>query len=118
MERMSLLRVPRAAGVAATILFITWVAGLGGCRKAGETTSHEESSSMPSIADVIARRAPDLMKIPGVVGVYEGESPGHARVIRVMVAKRTPELVASLPRQLEGHTVEIEETGVIRPMKP
>jgi hypothetical protein len=43
---------------------------------------------MPSIADVIARHAPERMKIPGVVGGYEGETSGR-RVIRVMVVERT-----------------------------
>ena len=72
---------------------------------------------MAPIAQVIERRAPELMKIAGVVGVYEGETRRHAPCIRIMVAKRTHELEARLPRRLEGYPVEIEETGVIRPMR-
>ena len=71
---------------------------------------------MTAIAEVIARHAPELMKHPGVVGVYEGRTSRGATCIRIMVAKRTRELVARLPRTLEGYPVEIDETGVIEPM--
>jgi hypothetical protein len=69
------------------------------------------------IAEVIARHAPDLMKIPGVVGVYEGETRRHQPCIRIMVDRRSPERDARLPRTLDGYPVEIEVTGVIRPMQ-
>jgi hypothetical protein len=88
-----------------------------GCGAPADDSRRTEPSPMPPIAQVIERHAPELMKIPGVVGVYEGETRAHAPCIRIMVVKRTRDLEARLPRRLEGHPVEIEETGVIRPMQ-
>lgn len=107
----------RAAASLAVALLLGAVVGAPGCRTTGDRPTPPAGSDTMnnSIADVIARHAPELMKIPGVVGVYEGETRGR-RVIRIMVAKKTPELAARLPKTLEGHPVEIEETGVIRPM--
>ncbi len=68
------------------------------------------------VAEVIAARAPELMAIPGVAGVYEGETRRRAPCIRVMVVRRTRELEARLPKTLDGYPVEIEETGEIRPL--
>ena len=102
-----------AARLAAALLVGLTLAACGGH---GKRARPAETTPMPTIADIIARRAPELMKIPGVVGVYEGETSAHAPCIRIMVVKRTRELEARLPRVLEGTPVEIEETGVIRPM--
>ncbi len=58
----------------------------------------------------------ELMALPGVVGVYIGAREDSILCIRVMVVAKTPELEKKIPPSLEGHPVEIEETGVIRPM--
>jgi hypothetical protein len=60
--------------------------------------------------------AKELMSIPGVVGVYVGQTNEGAPCIGVMVAKRTPELEQQLPRSVEGYPVLIDETGEIKPM--
>lgn len=58
-----------------------------------------------------------LMTIPGVVGVYVGLlKDGKTSCLNVMVARRTPEVVAKIPKDLEGYSVVVEETGVIRPL--
>jgi hypothetical protein len=67
--------------------------------------------------DVIQRHSDSLLTIPGVVGVYEGRTADNRPVIRIMVAKRTPEHDERLPKTLEGYPVEIEETGEIRPLQ-
>jgi len=57
------------------------------------------------------------MAIPGVVGVYIGLMPdGKTTCLKVMVARKTPELERKVPKDLEGYPVIVEETGVIRPM--
>ena len=66
-----------------------------------------------SISEVLKSHAPDLMSIPGVVGTGEGESGGKP-VILVLVARRTPDLDARVPRQLEGYRVEIRVVGDVR----
>lgn len=58
-----------------------------------------------------------LMAIPGVVGVYVGlDQDGRTTCLKVMVVRKTPELLRKIPTNLEGYSVVVEETGVIRPL--
>jgi hypothetical protein len=58
------------------------------------------------------------MAIPGVVGVYVAlDKDGKTPCLKVMVARKTRELVRKLPKTLEGYRVIIEETGIIRPLR-
>ena len=60
----------------------------------------------------------ELMAIPGVVGVYVGlQGDQKTSCLRVMVVKKTKDLQRALPKTLEGYKVELEETGIIRPMQ-
>jgi len=60
----------------------------------------------------------ELMTIPGVVGVYVGHlADKKTPCLRVMAVKKTKSLEQATPKSLEGYPVEIEETGVIRPMQ-
>ena len=68
-----------------------------------------------SAAQAIELHADSLMALPGVVGVYEGESGGEP-VLRVMMAERSEESERRIPRRLEGYRVEVEITGRIQPM--
>lgn len=97
------------------VLLVTLL--LAGCRPGPRAPSSDsEPPPMRPVAEVIAAHAPELMKIPGVAGVYEGETRDHTPCVRVMVVKRTKELDSRLPRKLDGYPVEVEETGVIRPL--
>ena len=69
------------------------------------------------IETVLQAHTPELMAVPGVVGVYQGETDAHAPCIRVMVIQKTPEIERRIPKRLEGYRVEIEVTGEIRPMR-
>lgn len=113
------VRVPRprrAALLLAVVLGVATAAGAG-CRTAPRAPAAAgDSTTMRPAREVIEAHAPELMKIPGVVGVYEGETKRGAPCIRVMVEKRTRDLEARLPDRLEGYPVEIEESGPIRPM--
>lgn len=53
------------------------------------------------------------MAVPGVVGVAQGLCDGTP-CIKVLVARHTPELARRIPATLEGHRVEIQETGEFR----
>ncbi len=66
-----------------------------------------------SITIVIERRSPELLEIPGVVGVAQGAHEGRS-VVQVLVERRTPELMAKLPRTLDGFPVVVVESGEIR----
>ncbi len=69
-----------------------------------------------SIDTVKEAHTSELMKIPGVVGVYVGETNDGKMYIGVMVKKETQELERQIPDTLEGYPVLIEETGEIKPL--
>jgi len=97
---------------------------VAGCQaKAPETADSSAPPAAPaaehaadqSLSLVIARHATELMGIPGVVGVYEGETDGRP-VLRVMVLSRADSTMKRLPKSLEGYDVEVEVSGPIKPM--
>ena len=68
------------------------------------------------IAEVLAEHTPKLMAMAGVVGTAESALPNGKPSILVLVVKRTPELERSIPRELDGYPVVIEESGEIHAM--
>lgn len=68
------------------------------------------------IKTVMDAHVDSLMKIPGVVGVAIGQLDDGTPCIIVMVKELTAERKATLPHQIEGYPVRIDETGTIRPM--
>jgi hypothetical protein len=64
---------------------------------------------------VIAKNAGMIMAIPGVVGLYEGQSFGRT-VLRVIVTTKADSTMRRIPRMLEGYRVEVEVSDPIRPM--
>ncbi|MGD0337369.1 MAG: hypothetical protein ABSB78_01130 [Bacteroidota bacterium] len=77
----------------------------------------EPMKSARDINTVKEAHTPELMEIPGVVGVYVGATDDGAPFIGVMVVKKTPELERKIPPKLEGYPVLVEETGEIKPLK-
>jgi hypothetical protein len=75
------------------------------------------SGSHRPLADVLKSHTPELMGIEGVVGTGEGklgDQPGGRPVILVLVARRTPEIDARIPKEIEGYPVEIRAVGEVR----
>lgn len=72
-----------------------------------------DSGGAVPISATIERHSGELLEIPGVVGVAEGEANGRP-VLHILVARRTPELMSRLPRTLDGHPVVVIESGEIR----
>lgn len=70
----------------------------------------------PDIATVLATHTDSLMKVPGVVGVGEGEKDGRPTVY-VMVERRSNELEEALPDSIDGYAVVVSETGRIVPQE-
>ncbi len=80
--------------------------------------AREESASVPilpmaEVGDIKERYEAGLLRIQGVVGVGVGKCRGDG-CIKVFVVKKTPELVRAVPSELEGVTVDIEETGEMK----
>ena len=86
----------------------------------GEAGRPAKPVAMPvkDINQVLRDHDDELMKIPGVVGVYVGlMADQKTPCLKVMAARKTPELERQVPKSLEGYPVVVEESGVIRPMR-
>ena len=66
-----------------------------------------------SLDEVPKKHTDSLMALPGVVVTGQGLCQGKP-CIKVLVVKKTPDLLVQIPSDLEGYTVEVQETGVIR----
>jgi hypothetical protein len=66
-----------------------------------------------TIEAVLREHTDRLMALPGVVGTAQGLCDGKP-CIRVFVVTKTADLLVQIPDVLEGYTVEVQETGVIR----
>lgn len=76
----------------------------------------EKGTSMPDrdINLVMKDHVDDLMAIPGVVGVAIGELDDGTPCIKIFVVEVSDELNRKIPELIEGHPVEIVESGIIR----
>ncbi len=72
----------------------------------------EEMAAL-TIEAVLKEHTYEWMSILGVVGTGIGECEGKP-CIRILVAKKTPELLKKIPSRLEGFVVDVHETGEIR----
>lgn len=62
------------------------------------------------IKEVLKKHNSELMEIPGVAGIGQGESKG-VPCIRVFVMGNKSEFSKSIPKTLDGFPIEIEEDG-------
>lgn len=92
-----------------SLAFLLALAAAAGCREETKTMQRD-------INAVKDAHAPEIMTLPGVVGIYVGEMPDRTPCIVIMVARKTRMLERTLPAVLEGYRVRIEESGPIRPM--
>ena len=99
-------------------LTIAWTLLLGSCRTQMNDNEHipMTSKTVRDINLVKEDHTNELMSLPGVVGVYVGSREDSTPCIGVMVVKKTPELEAKIPKELEGDPVKIDETGEIKPL--
>lgn len=99
------------------ILIIYLMAVILSCqtRQNNETVNKLEKP-LRDINIVMKEHTEELMALPGVVGIYIGKTRDDQFCIRIMVEKKTKQLQKKIPKIIEGHPVEIDETGVIRPL--
>ena len=78
----------------------------------------DRENNMPTkkIEEVLKQHTDGLMAIPGVVGVGQGLCDGKD-CLKVFVVKITPELEQRIPKEIEGYSVEIVESGEIKPLE-
>ena len=98
------------------LVFLTACAGSG--PPVFDRECQEDCMQLRDINAVLNDHAPDLMALPGVVGVYVGlVADDDERIcLRVMVVEASAELRALIPPTLEGYPVLIEVTGMIWPL--
>lgn len=66
-----------------------------------------------NIKMVLERHTAELMELPGVVGVAQGESQGKP-CVKVFVAVGNSDLLSQIPSTIEGYPVQVEEGGSFR----
>ena len=66
-----------------------------------------------TIGQVLGEQEDGLMGLSGVVGVNQGEC-SETPCIRVLVVKKTTDLLRQIPSAIEGYAVDITETGEIK----
>jgi hypothetical protein len=67
---------------------------------------------------VLAAHDRELLAIPGVVGAFVGLMEDQKTpCLKVMLARKDPDLERCIPRVLEGFPVLTEVTGEIRPLR-
>ena len=71
----------------------------------------EEPKVPPTINDVKARHADELMDVPGVVSVGIGLDEDGEKIIVVGVERDQPEVRQATPSTLEGYKVQIQVVG-------
>ena len=69
-----------------------------------------------TIREVLEEQTDSLMSVPGVVGTAQGECDAQP-CIKVLVAKKTPELLREIPSTIDGYLVDVQETGEIRALE-
>lgn len=66
-----------------------------------------------SIEQAQARLTPQVMRLPGVMGIASGLRDDKP-CIKVFVVKKTPALAGQIPREFEGYAVDVVESGEIK----
>ena len=82
---------------------------------AGCTMSQAKMGKNANANAVLTAHSAELMKRPGVVGVYLGLMPDEkTECIRVML--KAKEFSSGIPKQIEGIPVRLDIGGEIRPL--
>jgi len=88
------------------------------CSKSGRdgVSGVEAESAQGFLESVLMQHRSEWMSLPGVVGCGLGEKDGKQCIV-VFVAKLTAALISSLPREVKGCAVVIEETEPFRALE-
>jgi len=66
-----------------------------------------------TIEEALEAHTGRLMAIPGVVGTAQGLCEGKP-CIKVLVARKTPQLLKRIPATVDSYSVAVEESGEFR----
>lgn len=97
-----------------TVALVGLFGALMACaRQALESEHRETRMEQKTVEEVLKQHTDRLLSLPGVVGTAIGECMGKP-CIKVLIVKKTPELLKKIPPMLDGFPVGVEETGAIR----
>ncbi len=107
--------------LAVFLLTINGVTDLAGSSAGAGTNAEyvcEEIAAMKgSIEEAQEELTPQVMSLPGVVGIAIGECEGSP-CIKVLVASKSKELLGRIPSTFKGYKVAVDEVGEIRGPRP
>lgn len=90
---------------------------IGCVQQTGDLQKGKKKMDVKTIEQVLKENTDRWMSINGVVGTALGECKGKP-CIKVLVDKKTSELIEKIPSTIEGYPVVIEETGGFRALEP
>lgn len=100
------------------VVCVCLAAAAGGCRNRPQAPAQQgEETALPSIEQAQEQLTPQVMALPGVVGTAIGACQDEP-CIKVLVARRTPQLEEKIPPSFKGYKVVIDETGEISAPPP
>ena len=87
------------------------VAGAMACgQPSAEAVPEEKPLVEKPIEQVLQEHTDSLMALPGVVGTAQGLCADEP-CIRVFVVEATEESLKQIPEEIEGYTVDVQQTG-------
>ena len=100
-------------------VFLLWlVAGGVACGQPSAEAVPEEGPQVQKTIDQVLREHTDsLMALPGVVGTAQGLCDDKP-CIQVFVVEATEELLKQIPEEIEGYTVDVQQTGELKALDP
>ena len=87
----------------------------GPAEEAAPLDQEQATVTAKTIEEAQQHLTDSVMSLAGVTGTMIGECDGTP-CIKVLVVRKTEDLAEKIPSQFEGFTVELEETGEIRPL--
>ncbi len=93
-------------------VFRLWlVAGVTACgQPSAEAVPEEQPLVEKPIEQLLQENTDSLMSLPGVVGTALGLCADEP-CIRVFVVEATETLLEQIPKEIEGHPVDVQQTG-------
>lgn len=98
------------------IVLLGLVLGAGSSNNIKENSKGQNKVPERDINEVMADHVEELIKLPGVVGVYISALDDGTPCIKIMIVEKMNELEQKIPKFLEGHPVLLIETGEIIPL--
>ena len=99
------------------VVILILYCSIGCAQKTADVQNGKEKMDSKTIEQVLEENTDRWMSINGVVGTALGEFKSKP-CIKVLVDKKSSEIIKKIPSTIEGYPVVIEETGGFRALEP